>query len=68
MARKTNKALLKKLTPDSVGEAFVLTAIEKYCQTVLADETDWGNKSLINKDLWQVIAKHNLETIKEYYK
>jgi hypothetical protein len=66
--RKTNKGLIKKLMPDTVGEAFVLEAVTKYCQTVLADETDWGNKALINKDLWQVIAKHNLETIKEHYK
>jgi len=66
--RKTNKGLIKKLTPDTVGETFLIEAVTKYCQTVLADETDWGNKSLINKDLWQVIAKHNLETIKEHYK
>ena len=66
--RKTNKGLIKKLMPDTVGEAFVLEAVTKYCQTVLADETDWGNKALINKDLWQVIAKHNLKLIEEHYK
>jgi hypothetical protein len=66
--RKTNKTLIKKLTPDSVGETFLLSAVEKYCKDVLADDSDWGNKSLINKDLWQVIAKHNLELMKEHYK
>ena len=65
--KKTNKALIKKLTTDSVEEAFVVSAIEQYCQTVLGDTEDWGN-SLINKDLWQVIASNNLRTIEEHFK
>ena len=68
MMRKKNKALIKKLCNDSIDEAFLVEAVTKYCQTVLADDTDWGNKALINKDLWQMIAKQNLETIKEHYK
>jgi len=64
---KTNKALIKKLMTDSVEEAFVVSAIEQYCQTVLEDQTDWGN-TLINKDLWQVIASNNLRTIEEHFK
>ena len=68
MTRKTNKGLIKKLMPDTVGEAFLIEAITKYCQTVLADEGEWNERSLINGDLWRVIAKHNLETIKEHYK
>ena len=68
MARKTNKGLIKKLTPDAVGEAFVITAIERYCQQILSDSMEASDRSLINMDLWKVIAKHNLETIKEYYK
>ena len=64
---KTNKALIKKLMTDSVEEAFVVSAIEQYCQTVLEDQTDWG-KTLINKDLWQVIASNNLKTIEEHFK
>jgi hypothetical protein len=64
---KTNKALIKKLMTDSVEEAFVVSAIEQYCQTVLEDQTDWG-KTLINKDLWQVIASNNLRTIEEHFK
>lgn len=66
--RKTNKGLLKKLTPDTVGEAFVLEAISRYCKEILSDSTQWGDRSLINEELWKVIAKHNLETIKEHYK
>lgn len=66
--KKTNKQLIKKLMPDTVGESFLIEAVTKYCQTVLADDTDWGNQALINKDLWQVIAKHNLELIKGHYK
>jgi len=64
---QTNKALIKKLMGDSVEEAFVVSAIEQYCQTVLEDQTDWG-KTLINKDLWQVIASNNLRTIEEHFK
>ena len=65
--KKTNKALIKKLTTDSVEEAFVVSAIEQYCQTVLADESDWGN-TFINKDLWQVIASNNLKIMEEHFK
>lgn len=67
MRKPTNKALIKKLMGDNIEESFVISAIEYYCHAVLADTTDWAN-SLINKDLWQVIAKANLETIKEHYK
>jgi hypothetical protein len=63
---RTNKALFKKLLGDSIDQAFVLNAIEQYCQTVLEDETDWG-KTLINKELWQVIATRNLQTIEEHF-
>lgn len=66
--RKTNKGLIKKLTPDSVGEAFLISAMERYCNEILSDSIEWNARGLINQDLWKVIAKHNLETIKEYYK
>jgi len=68
--RKTpnNKALIKKLIPDTVGEAFLIEAMTRYCQTVLEDQTDWGDKSMINQDLWNVLAEHNLKLIKEHYK
>ena len=56
--KKTNKALIKKMLVDTIDEAFVICAVERYCQTVLEDQTDWG-KTLINKDLWQVIASNN---------
>ena len=64
--KKTNKALIKKLTTDTVSESFLIEAVTQYCQTVLKDKTDWGN-SLINKQLWQVIASTNLELMKEHY-
>jgi len=63
----SNKALFKKMLGDSIDQAFVISAIESYCQTVLEDDTDWG-KTLINKELWQVIATRNLKTIEEHYK
>lgn len=66
--KKTNKQLIKKLTPDTVGESFLIEAVSKYCQTVLEDDTNWGSKTLINKDLWQKIASENLQTIEDHYK
>jgi hypothetical protein len=65
--RKTNKTLIKKLTTDTVSESFLIEAVTQYCKTVINDKTDWGN-SLINKQLWQVIASTNLELMKEHYK
>ena len=62
-----SKKLIKEMTADSIDQAFVLTAIESYCIQVLNDNSDWGN-SLINKDLWQVIASNNLKTIEEHFK
>jgi len=63
----SNKALFKKMLGDSIDEAFAISAIESYCQTVLGDTEDWG-KTLINKELWQVIATRNLQIIEEHYK
>ena len=60
-----NKTLLKAMTPDSVGESFVLSAVTFYSKVILADSTSWGERSLINQDLWKVIAKHNLELMGE---
>ena len=65
--KNRNKDLIKKLLGDTVDEAFVISAVESYCQTVLGDTEDWGN-SLINKDLWQTIASQNLQIIEEHYK
>jgi hypothetical protein len=62
-----NKALIKKMLGDTIDEAFVISAIESYCQTVLGDTEDWGN-TFINKDLWQTIASQNLTIIEEHYK
>jgi hypothetical protein len=59
----TAKRKIKLMMNDAIDEAFILTAIEKYCHEVLADETDWGDRSLINKDLWQCIARLNLATM-----
>jgi hypothetical protein len=67
MMCKKNKTLIKKLCEDTIDEAFLICAMEKYCQTVLEDGDDW-EASMINKELWQIIAKRNLETIKEHYK
>lgn len=65
---KTNKQLIKKLLGTTLDEAFLIEAMTRYCQTVLEDKTDWGNKALINQDLWKVIAKQNLATIQGHFK
>jgi len=62
----SNKALIKKLTGDTIDNAFLICAMERYCQTVLEDGDEWEGL-MINKDLWQVIAQRNLELIKEHY-
>ena len=56
---KKIKEIVKELQNDSLGEAFLLTAIESYSRQVMADDSDWG-KSLVSKDLWQSIANETL--------
>lgn len=56
---KKIKEIVKELQNDSLGEAFLLTAIESYSRQVMADDSDWG-ESLISKDLWQSIANETL--------
>jgi hypothetical protein len=68
MKNKTNKALLKKLVGDTLDEAFMLTALDRYCHEILSDSTEWNKRSLINQDLWKVIAQRNLNLIEEHYK
>ena len=35
---------------------------------ILSDSSEPCDRSLINEEVWRMIAKHNLEAIKEYYK
>ena len=63
-----NKALIKKMLGDTLDETFVLSAIEMYCNEILSDSTDWGDKSLINQTLWQPIASQNLAIMEDHYK
>lgn len=51
--------IAKQLEQDPLRKAFVLTALESYCRSVVADDSDWGN-SLVNKATWVAIAKENL--------
>ena len=68
MKARTNKQLIKKMLSGTIDEAFLISAVQRYCQEVLEDKTEWGNRTLFNKDLWQVIAKRNLEIVEEHYK
>lgn len=56
---KKIKEIVKELQNDSLGEAFLLTAIHSYSLQVMQDDSDWGN-SLVSKDLWQAIASETL--------
>ena len=49
----------REIEQDPLRKAFVLTALESYCRSDVADTSDWGN-SLVNKDTWVAIAKENL--------
>ena len=54
--------IAKQMEQDPLRKAFVLSALESYSRNVVNDDSDWG-KSLINKETWQLIAKHNLKLI-----
>ena len=56
---KQIKKIVEQLHKDSLGEAFLLTAIQSYSLQVVADDSDWGN-SLVSKDAWQRIASEAL--------
>lgn len=56
---KQIKKIVEQLHKDSLGEAFLLTAIQSYSLQVVADDSDWGN-SLVSKDAWQRIASEVL--------
>jgi len=49
----------REIEQDPLQKAFVLTALESYCRSVITDTSDWGN-SLVNKDAWVAIARENL--------
>jgi hypothetical protein len=51
--------IAKQMEQDPLRKLFVLSALESYSKSVLADDSDWGN-SLVNKDTWVAIAKDNL--------
>ena len=56
---KQIKKIVEQLHKGSLGEAFLLTAIQSYSLQVVADDSDWGN-SLVSKDAWQRIASEVL--------
>ena len=51
--------IVRSAKANVLGEVFLLSAIESYARQVLADDSDWG-KSLVSKEAWQILAKHNL--------
>ena len=53
----TNKELINDIAKShQLSEAFILTAIEYYAGEVMHGER-WSEKSLINFDLWEGIAR-----------
>jgi len=53
---KQIKAIIKQFNHEPLAEAFILEAITRYANDVLADDSDWGN-SIISKQTWQGIAQ-----------
>jgi hypothetical protein len=51
--------LVKQLKHDTLAEAFIVEALERYAREVLEDKSDWGN-SIIKKEAWQEVAKQVL--------
>lgn len=51
--------IVRSAKANVLGEVFLLSAIESYAKQVLADDSDWG-KTLVSKEAWQILAKHNL--------
>lgn len=59
--------LVKQISSDVVGNAFIVEALNRYANEVLSDSTDWGN-SFIKKEAWQEVAKRVLAGIEENIK
>jgi hypothetical protein len=57
---KQIKAIVKQFNHEPLAEAFILEAITRYANDVLADDSDWGN-SIISKQAWQGIAQRMKE-------
>jgi hypothetical protein len=53
---KQVKAIVKLFNHEPLAEAFILEAITRYANDVLADDSDWGN-SIISKQAWRGIAQ-----------
>jgi hypothetical protein len=66
MESRINKQLIEKMLSDTIDEAFLIEAVTHYCKTVLRSPS--RDSSLINKDLWRVIAKRNIEMVEEHYR
>lgn len=62
---KTNKQVINSLSKDAIDQAFVISAVEYYAQSVLADGgSNWSANAFINYELWKTMAERSLETIK----
>ena len=61
-SQKRIKQLMQKY--DTIGALFIETALLNYSTQVLNDGlNDWGDNSLISKDLWLAIAEDALGEI-----
>lgn len=59
---KRLKSIAKLFAHEPLAEAFIIEAINRYADDVLADESDWGN-SIVSKQAWQGIASSMKEFI-----
>lgn len=62
---KTSAQKLRSMAKDAQLSGYITEAIRHYSNEVLSDSTDWGDKSLINKEYWQMLARLAMEKVNE---
>lgn len=67
--QQTNLALVKSMMEHSqVGvlkQAFIIEAIRRYADQIIADTSDWGENSFISQEAWKVCAKECADSINQ---
>ena len=56
------QSLAKLFRNHPLADAFIVEALTRYADDVLADDSDWGN-SFISKQAWQDLAKSMKENL-----
>lgn len=74
MARKTNvqavKSMMEYSNHGALAQVFIMTAIQKYAETVLKatpEQLASLEKSFINPDVWQSVAKEVKQKLDDHF-